>query len=142
MMTIGPKTIEEIGSMTERLVKDYQREIETAYLEAEGGLAIGFQLKIDPAEYGGIDLEMGINFVAKRIKDKTSSSINEKQMELKLTPKKDYDEILFRKFDTDWPTQELRDACPYKKEPIKFPEPKPFFKRETKKLRALLFKKF
>ena len=141
-MTIGPKTIREIGSMTEKLVKDYQKEIETAYLEAEGGLAIGFQLKIDPAEYGGIDLEMGINFVAKRIKDKTSSSINEKQMELKLTPKKDLNEILFRKFDTGWPTPESLKANTPKKDPIKYPKAPPFFKKEKKRLRTLLFKNF
>ena len=144
-MTIGPKTIREIGSMTEKLVKDYQKEIEAAYLRADGGLTIGFQLKIDPAKYGsGIDLEMAINFVAERIKDKTTSSINEKQMELKLAPPKPaFDRaILFRKYDTGWPTPEILKANTPKKESVKYPKAPPFFKRETKRLRALLFKNF
>lgn len=145
-MTIGPKTLIEAGKMAEQALINYRSEIDRAYHSNDGPLAIGLKLKIAPAKYGtGVDLSMEISFVTDQVKDKINRSIDEHQIGLfenaETKASADRHEILFRKFDWGYPTQEILDAGTPKKEPIKFPKARPFFKRETKRLRALLFKK-
>jgi len=152
MHDIGNKAINGVGAMAMQLLRDHQKEINEAYLSTDDPLSIALKLKIKPSQSGGVDLEMGIDFVAERIKDKVVRSINEAQGELFEEQPDRGDvvdaefesdkEILFRQFNWGWPTQADLDACPYKKEPVEIPDNPPFFKRRTKRLAALLLKRF
>ncbi len=82
---IGDKTFEKAGEMLTAIMKSYRSKINQAYLAADEELKIGLSLSISPAtNMGSFNLEAGINFIAEKIKDQFSATVEELQGELPL----------------------------------------------------------
>jgi uncharacterized protein YbjQ (UPF0145 family) len=79
---IGDKTREQIKEMVGGLVGDYMDELNDAYRKAEDSMTIAFNVKIKPNKNAGNDIDVGINFVADRVKDSISTTIDEDQMKM------------------------------------------------------------
>jgi len=86
-MTIGTETINYMTDQVKALLRDYRRALNKAYLEmGDDPLSIGVTIKATPAQ-GGTKIEVAINFITGRIKDKTSGIINEDQLGMFSKPK-------------------------------------------------------
>jgi len=85
-MTIGERTIAEIGSQITGLLEDYQGKVNEAFLKSDAGLTISFSVSIAPAQ-NGFEVETGMSFTAEKIKDKTEKKIVS-EVQIALFPKR------------------------------------------------------
>lgn len=81
---IGKNTINKASQMINDLLQSYVNEIDKAIRKAEDGAGanISISLKMKPVNLQETDVEATISFTTEKIKDSTSSVINEYQMEL------------------------------------------------------------
>lgn len=76
------KLAKKIGEKTEGMIKDYQAELNEAFLKAEKGLTVRMGHKLIP-EGGKVKIESSISFVEGQVKDKASYFLeDEPQKEL------------------------------------------------------------
>lgn len=87
---IGPKTLEKMILMTAEQIGAHRELIDKAFCKADDGklkVSIGIDLSVSEVKPGGIDVDTTISFVAKRVKDKVSSTVVENQADLPLVDK-------------------------------------------------------
>lgn len=83
MLTIGEKTIAKTVQMLERHLRDYKKDMNEAYLKAEGPLDVTLKAKYSAPQNGdGTKIDTSITFVAEKIKDSMKATVDEKQREL------------------------------------------------------------
>jgi hypothetical protein len=80
---IGPRIIADIKEQIGKLLGRYLSEIDQAYLESEAGLKISLPVKIGPSEKPGFEeIEVGISFVQKKVKQSITRYVSEAQAPL------------------------------------------------------------
>ena len=65
------KMAKKVGEKTERMILDYEAELDEAFLKAEKGLTVRMGHKLIP-ESGKVKIESSISFVEGQVKDKAS----------------------------------------------------------------------
>ena len=74
-------TIKNIQDAVGRLMERYHEKIWTAYLKSDKGITVSFPVKIEPdEERGGVRIEIGLRFVADRVKESLFFRTDEKQL--------------------------------------------------------------
>jgi len=85
-MEIGPKSIEAMKQMAENQIDTYAGKINQAFLKSDDGklrVTLSFELYMS-AKPDSIDLDCTISFTSEKIKDRTSTTVTENQVELPL----------------------------------------------------------
>ena len=82
-MDITRNVIETASAQGKVLMSNYRADLDRAYLNADGDFSVAVTHKFSP-KGSGVSVESSINFVAERIKDKTTSVVDDKQMKLDL----------------------------------------------------------
>lgn len=82
MTTIGINTIGSASRLLDALLKKHAEEIDKAYLKAEKSFKVDLSVIFNPAEGGGIDMQVGISFIKERCKDAVKGQVKENQDEL------------------------------------------------------------
>ena len=88
-MEIGPKSIEAMKAMAENQIDTYAGKINQAFLKSDDGklkVSLSFDLSMSDKP-DSVDLDCTISFTSEKIKDKTRTTITEKQAELPLADK-------------------------------------------------------
>ena len=79
---IGEKVLTQAVGEMAALLEDHAERINTAFLENDGALTVGLQLKFQPSMKAGVDCDVVLNFVAERVKVGNSFSCDENQAPL------------------------------------------------------------
>ena len=70
------KAVETAGGLASRLLSDYKDEIKEAYLKAgDGSLTVSLNIKLSPKKED-IEAEVGISFVAERVKESVKAIVS------------------------------------------------------------------
>ena len=80
-MQVGQNTIESIVDSLGALVNEHRVALNDAFLKSEDELSVSLSIKLCP-ENGRMKIESSINFVAERVKDKTTTFVSEAQGKL------------------------------------------------------------
>jgi len=78
---LGEKTFSVIGSAITDLLNQHVENISAAYWNAEKELTLAVSIKLEPVDDGN-KIDISLNFVKDRVKDKVVKVVNEKQGEL------------------------------------------------------------
>lgn len=83
---IGPKSIEKIKGMVGEALDTYAGKINTAFLKSDDGkLKVSLSVDLSVSEIkSGVDVDVTIGFTADKVKDKTSTTVVENQVDLAL----------------------------------------------------------
>ena len=80
MATIGHNVREGIQKQIGQMLQDYQTELDAAYLGAEDEkLKISLGVDISPGESAEFKIDVSMSFVTRKIKDKGTIFVDEKQ---------------------------------------------------------------
>jgi len=80
---IGYSIIRQAQTELCYMLEEYQKEIDEAYIKADGDLTIALGLKMAGTRMAGeVELTVSINFVESRIKHAVKVTVNENQMQL------------------------------------------------------------
>ena len=76
--------LEKASLMVAGLVRSHSEEIENAYLkEEDGGVSIGLKITIEPGQsIGTKKVTTSISFVESRVKDQSSETFDDNQLQL------------------------------------------------------------
>jgi len=80
-MDITTEMLNQACEMVKGLMTDYHRQIDTAYLNAEGPLAVNLKAQFAPA-LNGVKILTSISFVKENCKNSISVVVDPKQNEL------------------------------------------------------------
>lgn len=83
---IGEKTIAEMKALAAEKIDTYAEKMDAAFLKSDDGklrVSISFDLA-QSEKPDSIDLDCTISFTSEKIKDKTSTTVTENQVELPL----------------------------------------------------------
>lgn len=82
MASITIKVVETAGEMLSAMLKMYHDKLDKAYLRSDGALSVDLKTSFKPAENGDMEIDVSINFVTDRIKNKFSRTVCEGQDDL------------------------------------------------------------
>lgn len=83
-MNIGEKTFKKATNQIEGLFRDYEAEINRAFLKTEDALSVGLKVVFSPSGEG-VQVESEMSFVMEKVKAKSGQSfVVENQGELDL----------------------------------------------------------
>lgn len=84
MATIGVNTIAKIAGEVQKKLMEHQHILDEAYLKRadDEKLHIGLGVDISPSERTDFKIEIGINFVAHRVRDKSTIYVDEHQLDM------------------------------------------------------------
>ena len=82
MSGITIKVVETAGEMLSSMLKMYHEKLDKAYLRGEGALSVDLKTSFKPADNGDMEIDVSINFVTDRIKNKFSRTVCEGQDDL------------------------------------------------------------
>lgn len=90
MATIGKKVIASVADTVRLLLMENQKELDKAYLKAEGAISLAVTVKIKPSTLveGSLDIDTGVSFVLEKVKATMGHTINEHQEAL-FSPKRE-----------------------------------------------------
>jgi hypothetical protein len=78
MSAITVKVVETAGEMLTSMLKMYHDKLDKAYLRSDGALSVDLKTTFKPADSGDMEVDVSINFVMDRIKNKFSRTVCEK----------------------------------------------------------------
>jgi len=83
---ISDKVLEKAVELTSGLLRQFQDEMDVAYLNSDGntGLTVSLSVKFSAGKNDTMGIDAGINFVESRIKDGNSAYVDSRQEELPL----------------------------------------------------------
>jgi hypothetical protein len=79
MSGVSLKVVETAGEMLTAMLKMYHEKLDKAYLRSEGSLTVDLKTTFKPADNGQMEVDVSINFVTDRIKNKFTRTIDENQ---------------------------------------------------------------
>jgi hypothetical protein len=97
MLNINEEVIHRIKDDIEGLLRDYNKDLNEAFLKAEDALTIAFKSKISP-DGVYLEVETSIEFTMEKIKGKTRHTVGGLQTELTFDPAKIQDERVIDPF--------------------------------------------
>ena len=80
-MEIKPEALKAGMQLLESIVQEKQSQINEAFQKTPGPLKIGLSMTMEPDGNNGLDIEVGISFVAEKVTDKAKAHFSGDQLE-------------------------------------------------------------